>query len=70
MNSLFKSLKINYINNFGLNAVINKKIAKEDKSKSIKSFGMMLVIAISVIIMATVYVEIIGEALAQINLVH
>ena len=70
MNSLFKLLKINYINNFGLNAVINKKIAKEDKSKSIKSFGMMLVIAISVIIMATVYAEIIGEALAQINLVH
>ena len=66
MNSLFKLLKINYINNFGLNAVINKKIAKEDKSKSIKSFGMMLVIAISVIIMATVYAEIIGEALAQI----
>ena len=62
MNSLFKLLKINYINNFGLNAVINKKIAKEDKSKSIKSFGMMLVIAISVIIMATVYAEIIGEA--------
>ena len=36
MNSLFRLLKINYINNFGLNAVINKKIAKEDKSKSIK----------------------------------
>ena len=70
MNSLFRLLKINYINNFGLNALINKKIAKEDKSKSIKSFGMMLVIAISVIIMATVYAEIIGEALAQINLVH
>ena len=31
---------------------------------------MMLVIALSVIIMATVYAEIIGEALAKINLVH
>ena len=70
MNSLFRLLKINYINNFGLNAVINKKIAKEDKGKSVKSFGMILVIAISVIIMATVYAEIIGEVLSQINLVH
>ena len=52
MNSLFRLLKINYINNFGLNALINKKIAKEDKSKSIKSFGMMLVIAIIITDMA------------------
>ena len=69
MSSLIKLLKINYINNFGLNAVINKNISKEDKGKSIKNFGMMVIIGLTVVLMATVYASLIGEALESINLI-
>lgn len=70
MNNLFRLLKVSYINNFGLNTILNRKIAKEDKGKSIKSFGMLVIMALSVIGIATVYAGLIGEGLAKINAIQ
>ncbi|MGG7178756.1 putative ABC transporter permease subunit [Clostridium paraputrificum] len=67
MNNLLRLLKITFINNLGLNAVINKNMSKEDKKKSLRTFGMLLLIAVVVLFVVCVYTNAIAMGLIMIN---
>ncbi|EGT3616851.1 ABC transporter permease [Clostridium perfringens] len=69
MNNLFKLLKVNFINNFGLNAFFIKDDKKE-KRKALSKLGIVLLVPIVFLYISSVYSILLADMLKSIGAIE
>lgn len=70
MNSLFKLLKVNFINSTGLNAFSKSESSSKTKSKLLKTSSIIIAGAIGVLLLVFMYAEAIAEMLLTMNAIN